>query len=867
MGEVYRAIDTDLKREVAIKVLPESLAGDAERLARFQREAEVLAQLNHSNIAHIHGLERADGHIALVMELVDGPTLADRVAQGAIPVDEALRIAIQIAEALEVAHEQGIIHRDLKPANIKVRADGTVKVLDFGLAKAMEPAAGSSVGHSMSPTITTPAMTHAGIILGTAAYMSPEQARGKAVDKRADVWALGCVLYEMLAGQRAFDGEDIAETLGAVIHKEPNFAALPRDLPARVIQTVRLCLRKPLKERMPDMAAVRLSLDGAFDLVSPPSPKAHPSSRRMWAVSAAVAFMAAVLSGAITWTMTRPAAFLPLHATLVHPPPEVVGGNDFDANIAVSPDGRVVAYVATTTAGNGNSLPLYVHALDRATPVLLVSQARTPFFSPDGRWVGFVERNVRLSKVPVGGGAVVPIGGMANAPRGASWGDDGRIVFATNDPTSRGLWRIAADGGEPERLTTPAHSQGELGHMFPFVLPGSAAVLFTIAREGNAHDVAILDVETRKYRVLIRGGSDARYSASGHLVYGLSGSLLAVPFDLRTLDIDGTPVRVLEGVRISEIGAASFGLGDDGTLVYVTGGGQESSTAASFVWLDGMGHETAVDLEPHAYQSVAVSPQGDRIATTFGVPPDLWISTLAPVTMTRLTFNAEANYPVWSLDGRRILFGQRRNVASIAADGSGPAVRLLEAPAGGILYPISVDRQDRLLYDEQSSSPSRLLVDVKAVTLDGSGQPTAVLTNPGFNEEGARVSPDGRWVAFVSNESGRREVYVRTYPDVGAGKWQISRGGGTNPRWAPDSRGVYFSDTSGLMKATFGSGPEIGAPVPVPNSQRLRDYDVSRDGRLLLVRPATNPTASLPTPQLNIVLHWTQSLARLSSPQ
>ena len=451
MGEVYQATDTNLARQVAIKVLPASVASDPERLARFDREAKTLAALNHPNIAQIHGLEKSAGTIALVMELVEGPTLADRIAQGAIPVDEALPIARQIAEALEAAHEQGIIHRDLKPANIKVRPDGTVKVLDFGLAKAMEPTGAMSPEMSQAPTITTPAMTQAGMILGTAAYMSPEQAKSRTVDKRSDIWAFGAVLYEMLSGQRAFGGEDISDTLANVLKTEPDWEGLSPEVPARVRQVLRACLQKNAKQRFGDVQDVRLALEGAFETgvssSKPTAVHAAPPSKLPW-VAAIV--LAVLLTGLGAWVFMQPDPEppQPVRLTAVHPGTEVVGLS-LDTDVVLSPDGRRVVY-ATGGAAEG---PIYVRALDQLEPTLLVEAGRSLSLSPDGQWVGFAS-GAMLSKVAINGGPTVPIGPTRGAARGTGWVANDTIVFATNNPAT-GLSRVSAAGGEPEVLTTP----------------------------------------------------------------------------------------------------------------------------------------------------------------------------------------------------------------------------------------------------------------------------------------------------------------------------------------------------------------------------------------------------------------------------
>ena len=576
MGEVYQATDTNLKRQVAIKVLPEAVATDSERLARFQREAEVLASLNHPNIAAIHGLERTDSQTALVMELVEGPTLADRIAQGPIPVDEALPIAKQIAEALEAAHEQGIIHRDLKPANVKVRPDGTVKVLDFGLAKAMESPGAASLNASLSPTITTPAMTQAGMILGTAAYMSPEQARGKPADKRADIWAFGCVLYEMLTGRRAFGDEDVSLTLSKVLQLEPDFDALAANVPPRVRQTLRVCLRKEPRQRASDIRDVRLALEGAFETatlqtavpVGAPEPTGwHP----VWILTASAMLVAAV-SAASVWFAVRGADVLPRVSRLVV---ALVGENQVTINglsrdIALTPDGAHLVYI-----GN-NGTTLFVRALEALESVpVFAGTPRGPFVSSDGEWIGFADSAAGdvLKKVARTGGPAVTLAMLDGGLRGATWAPDGTVIFATSRQET-GLQRIDATSAAPIVLTRPDSSQGELDHLWPEPLPGGRAVLFTITtapQDLDAAQVAVLDLETGAQKVLFRGGAHAHYLPTGHLIYGAGGTLRAVRFDLARMETEGTSIPVVPAVATTGFGGVDTAVADDGTLVYVAG--------------------------------------------------------------------------------------------------------------------------------------------------------------------------------------------------------------------------------------------------------------------------------------------------------
>ena len=607
MGEVYRATDTNLKRSVAIKVLPASVAGDSERLARFQREAEVLAALNHPNIASIYGLEKSVQRPRSSWNWSKGQRSRRRSPVARFQFPTPCPLARQIADALEAAHEQGIIHRDLKPANIKVRSDGTVKVLDFGLAKALDPAQGSGLppppkasagqataqgGITQSPTITSPAMTQAGIILGTAAYMSPEQAKGRAVDKRTDVWAFGAVLYEMLTGRRAFDpstgsgssrapsrdeGDDVSDTLARILMKEPDWTALPATVPPAVAAVLRRCLKKDRKERMRDIGDVSLALEGAFDTAAPHSvesrtaPALQPWQRPVPA--SVIVGAVALVSGLVVWGAIRtdppPARLSRFEVSLPASETLSVAVNDHD--LAVSPDGTHIVY-RTFNAGRPF---LAVRAIDEliARPLQgLNYSVFGPFISPDGAWVGFSdEADGTLKRVPILGGPAVRIcltgaGGAGIA--GASWGEDGTIIFGTQ--ISGGLRRVAASGGEPEELTKLA--AGQTRHAWPEILPGGRAVLFTILGVGIEHaEIAVLDLNTGQQKVLLRGGSYPRYSSTGHIVYGIGGTLHAVPFDVERLEVTGTAVSVLDPVITKASGAVGVALAKNGSLAYVLG--------------------------------------------------------------------------------------------------------------------------------------------------------------------------------------------------------------------------------------------------------------------------------------------------------
>ena len=651
MGEVYQATDTNLKRVVAIKVLPESVASGGERLARFQREAEVLASLNHPNIGAIYGLEDAAGSKALVMELVEGPTLADRIAQGAIPLDEALPIAKQITEALEAAHEQGIIHRDLKPANIKLRPDGVVKVLDFGLAKALEPT-GSDVLASQSPTITTPAMTQAGMILGTAAYMSPEQAKGRTVDKRSDVWAFGAVLYEVLSGQRAFDGEDMTDVLGAVVRLEPAWDVLPLDTPPVLTMFLKQCLKKDPKQRVPDIAAMRLALEGAFETgVSEAAASIAVSQpavwRRAWPLAVASLVTAVVVSfGWSAWPTSpepRPVTRFVDESSVGR----VIGDNSRPL-MAFSPDGRHFVYV--TREG------LYLRPMEALEARLLSGSLLTsPFFSPDGQPVAYWDQAAKqLARVGLTGGAPVPIAPAPLNIFGASWAPDDTILFGQPE----GILRVSANGGAPE-LMIPT-GEGELMGS-PHLLPDGESVLFSVTTgtgrtRWDAAQIAVQSLRTGERTVVLSGGSDARYLPTGHLVYALGDGLFAVAFDVDRLEVQGRPVLVVEGVMrsrsaIEGTGTANYGVSDQGTLVYL----RRSSAfrhEGRLALVDRDGGQELLDVRLAAYVGPRLSPDGTRLVVQTREESGedvVWVYDLSGDTqMRRLALDGNNISPIWT---------------------------------------------------------------------------------------------------------------------------------------------------------------------------------------------------------------------------
>ena len=864
MGEVYRATDTNLKRDVAIKVLPESLAADENRLARFQREAELLASLNHPNIAQIFGLEKSDGTTALVMELIEGPTLADRIADGPLPADEALGIAMQIADALEAAHGQNIVHRDLKPANIKLKDDGTVKVLDFGIAKALDI---RTLSGPEAPALTTPAMTQAGIILGTAAYMSPEQARGRAVDQRADIWAFGCLLYEMLTGQPAFAGEDIAITLARILTNNTDLKSLPAAVSPAVRQTIELCLQKDARKRIADIRDVKLALEGVFDTVSVQGTGAAAVARPLWrrALPIAAPIVTALIAGLAVWIGMQPG-------------PAAVNRFDYDLPdgqslrntsrrvIAISPDGRDFVYNATQG--------LYLRMLGELEARLIPGTEpplTSPVYSPDGQAVAYWETSGPLKRISISGGAAVVIAENMQPPLGVSWEADGTILIGQLD----GIYRVLANGGTPELIIPSRESELFYG---PRLLPDGDSVLLTVAT-GSGWDRAQIvaqSLTTGERTVIIEGGSDARHLPTGHLVYALGSGLFAVAFDPESLAVAGGAVPLLQGVMRSNqggTGAADYAVSDNGTLVYIRG--EASTQSNTLVWVDRAGRELPLAAPPRNYNYPRLSPDGTRVALDVRDQElDVWIWDLNREALTRLTFDpGQDEFPVWSPDGWRIAFSSTRDsggssfetsLFSQAADGTGAVERVADNP--GQIFPTAYlpDASALLVY---GAGESNVNDDIAVITLDD-GE-IRLLLNSTFGETNPELSPDGRWLAYTSNESGGEEIYVRPFPDVDTGRWQVSTGGGTQPLWARDGRELFYRNGEAVMAVSIQTDPGLtaGNPQLLFEGDYIlgpggRNYDVSPEGdAFLMVKSVQDASAA---PQIIIVENWFTELERLA---
>ncbi len=859
MGEVFLAHDSSLDRKVALKFLPDIFSGDPERLARFEREAKLLASLNHPNIATIYGLEQADGKRFLAMELVEGETLAQQIERGPMPIAEALEVCRQIADGLEAAHERGVIHRDLKPANVKVTPEGKAKILDFGLAKAFQGET-PAVDASKSPTLTDQ-MTRAGLILGTAAYMAPEQARGAAVDKRADIWAFGCVLFEMLTGQSCFAGETVTDVLAAVMRADPEWVSLPAATPPRVRTLLERCLAKDCRQRLRDIGDVRLEIEGVVE-GGLDQGQVVPGSRGKlvralpWAIVGLLAIVAVV--AIVQMGRQAPPGPSSISRLTIHLPANQRLARTHAVPFAISRDGQQVAYVAQ----QGSRSQIYLRHLDSFDAVLVrgTDRATTPFFSPDGKWLGFFADR-RLKRVAIAGGTPVDI---AEAPLGfgATWGSGDEITFTAS--LSSGLKQVSAWGGEVTSLTKPDFKQAGYSHNYPQLLPDGTGVLFTVW--GLADGAAVWSRKTHQWHRIVPGVAGAQYLDSGHLVYldnQDQSRLVAAPFDLRT-EVAGASKTVLEGVdTIYMTSRASFATSPNGTLVYVQGSGASRMLG----WVVG-GQPKALGADPGDYVGPRISPSGDRIVVLNG--SDLWILYTQRPTRTRLTNNSTGNAaaPVWSPDGSEVAFSSNQtgiwSVYLIQADTTGQG-QLLHA-GDHDEFPTAWSRDGRYLLFTQIHPDTG--ADIWILPRTGKPEP---LANGPCNEHSAQFSPNGRWLAFASDETGKDEVYVQPFPATGK-KWPLSADGGTTPVWSRDGRKIFYHNGDDMMTVSFEDGLAPRTSVP----QRLfsgayewcdferhyfgASYDVADDGATFVM---TERSPDLPAGELRVVLNWFEELKRL----
>jgi len=850
MGEVYRAADSKLGRDVALKVILQEFAQDAQLMARFQREAQVLASLNHANIASIYGLEESGAMRALVMELVEGPTLAERIKQGAIPVEEALPIAKQIAEALECAHEHGIVHRDLKPANIKLTHEGKVKVLDFGLAKALQGDA-SPRNISNSPTMTLEA-TKAGIILGTAAYMSPEQAKGKTVDRRTDIWSFGAVLFEMLTGRQMFAGETATDILAAVVRAEPDWTMLPKDMPRRIRELLKRCLVKDEKRRLRDIGDARLDLDDARDAT--PDAASMPPPKLLWRTLLWAMGAAAIVITALTLshqfgikTASREVTYLDIAY-----PPNIEPVSGLQGGFAISPDGRSVAMIGVRDGARR----LYIRRLDRAeaTEVGDTPGVNSVFFSPDSASVAFIPGSLLLTRLSLTDQqrAIIASGDFFGS---LGWGSE-EIIYTRGGA----LWIVPAQGGKSKPLTVLDAARHEVLHCEPVVLPGGRTVLFSsLTTESGTERIEAVSADGRKRWVVIERAITPIWSPTGHLLFGRDGAVWAVPFDPNSTTVRGVAVPVIPSGVVGTVltGGLAFQLSSTGTLVFAPADFDYKRVIS--VGRDGS--EVALNMPLNRYGNPRISPDGRRLLIEI---EGSVIETLDLLRGTHARLTAAAlgtSWATWTADGEGIVFRRFNVPVWVAADGSGK----MGAVPGGLAndFPSSPGP------DSDSIIATRIqpetAADIFLMSISGKFQPKPLLVTPAY-EGGGQLSPDGRWLLYQSSESGQPEIYVRRFPAMDR-QWQVSGGGGVHARWSSTSREIYYRSGQHMIAVAFdasGAEPAFGKPTPLFADEydfgqgiSIANYDVTRDGRFIMLRRGTHGSS------LRVVIHWTEELNQI----
>jgi serine/threonine protein kinase/Tol biopolymer transport system component len=889
MGEVYRARDMKLKREVAIKILPDEFARDTDRITRFQREAEVLASLSHPNIAGIYDLQQTEETRFLVMELVEGETLADRIKRGPLPIEEALQIGKSICEALEAAHEKGIVHRDLKPANIKITPDGTVKVLDFGLAKIAQPQ-GSAV-LSNSPTLLSGSMP--GMIVGTAAYMSPEQAKGKPADKRSDIWAFGCVVYEMLTGRRAFEGEDVADTLAFVLTSEVDWSALPSRTPAPLERLIRRSLMKDRRQRLADVADARLEIEEVLDShrdTRSTGSTAGPQIgvRRVWLAAGAALVIVGLVLGVVWSNRAIPTNAIPVQFAIPAPASTSLlvfkrVSTGASMQLALSPDGRRMVFSAVAQGQTS----LWVRALADAEAVKLrgTEDATYPFWSPDGRFVAFFADG-RLKTVPVGGGTVVVLCEAAGGV-GGSWNDQNVILFA--DVLHRRLQRVSASGGVPTDLTNLSPETDEVD-LFPQFLPDGRNFIYIARTLNRPLQTKIGSLDSSSTTTIPDVRSVSLYAAR-HLFFVRDSILMARPFDLSQRRFTGEPQPVAADVVAGAAGAAgagadpyaaAFSVSEAGVVAY----GVSTVGTSHLVWKDRAGREVGILGESGRYTNVSLSHSGDRVAVSLltGTPPrrEIWTIDIRSGATSQITFESTPqSEPTWSPDDNTVVFNSGReggfNLSQAAVPGGGSVNVLLKAASAGegegrplisdwsddgryILY----THGNRLSSDIWTAPVHRAQQVANGQTVLWQAEKPMPFVRTPADEDNAEFSPGARWVAYQSNESGRQEIYVQPFPATGA-KYRISRDGGMQPMWRRDGQELYFLALNGdMMAVALRLEPRFEAATPRalfssgtdPSVGTLRHtYAVARDGRFLLNVP--DHTAS---PAIKVLVNWPEML-------
>jgi len=867
MGEVYRAKDTRLERPVAIKILPAHLSSDPVRKQRFEREAKTISSLNHPHICVLYDVGSQDGVDYLVMECVEGETLAKRLEKGPLPLEQVLKYGAQISDALDKAHRSGVVHRDLKPGNIMLTKTGA-KLLDFGLAKPASPLASTVVPTDLTKDSLA---TEQGTIVGTFQYMSPEQVEGKELDGRSDIFSLGAVLYEMLTGQRAFEGRSQLSVASAILEKEPDpISSVKPMTPPALEHVVRKCLAKTVDDRWQSAH----DLKGELEWISQASHEvvALPvrSRRRRFGMLAGVMLVAIAALAIVLILSNRhpnPLPGLLTRFAITLPPGETAPLVTWPA-LAISPDGTQLVYVA----GRGESKQLYLRPMDRfeVTPLAGTENASSPFFSPDSQWIGFFADG-KLKKVNLRGGFPTTLCDATTDDRGGSWGSDDTIIFAPG--ATSGLMRVPTSGGTPQTLTSPDPGKRERTHRWPEILPGASAVVFTIGSVDSADyylaaKIAVQSLETGKREVLPVEGTFARYDPAGYLVLAQRGGLFAVPFDLKRLQVTGPPVRVLDDVAMdASTGAIDFSLSKTGSLSYLPGGWSYADLVLA--WVDRKGSVLPLPAQARAYATSHLSPDGKRVAfSDQGTGSSgIWVYDIPRGTMMRLTY-ANDNSPLWTPDGKRIAYMEESNrtfaIKWKPADGSGPEETLIGSQ-GFVQIPVSWSPDGKVLAYNSIGSGAATGLRIWILSLEGKHEPQE-FAKTGSLQGAARFSPDGHWLAYASNESGRPEVYVEPFPGPG-GKWQISTEGGNWPVWARNGRELFYLNGSKIMSVGItiqpsftASTPRVLADVPIQTSSFYGsngEFDVSPDGQHFLFIKAREQNA-LPS-EVRVVLNWGES--------